>query len=184
MQSTLCKLTQVKINIWQCRRQASVSSSVGLIASGAFVFHHGLQIVIVLQSTEVLLTFPSSFRESTLRSSSAPVANQTEAKSPTSCWRSRVLSWGILEREVSTYSTRWDLALFLTSRHQANCTRLAGEESRSGWGGEAGVEVGTRHHNGEGNMVVFIVFSHFDLISWLELRNSHKMNYIILSLGF
>lgn len=73
-----------------------------------------------------------STRGNTLRSSSAPVANQTEGKSPTSFWRSHVSSWGILERGVSTYSIRWDFFLFFVSSWRVNGTHLACEEGL--WG--------------------------------------------------
>lgn len=71
-----------------------------------------------------------SIRGNTSRSSSAPVANQTEGKSPTSFWRSHVSSQGILERGVSTYSIRWDLILLSSWRE--NGTHLAGEGSLRG----------------------------------------------------
>lgn len=71
-----------------------------------------------------------SIRGNTLRSSSAPVANQTEAKSPTSFWRSHVSSWGILEREVSISSIRWG-GFFCFSSWKVNRTHLACEEGQS-----------------------------------------------------
>lgn len=46
----------------------------------------------ILQQPDLMLRTFSSIRGSILRSSSAPVANQTEGKSPTSFWRSHVLS--------------------------------------------------------------------------------------------
>lgn len=46
------------------------------------------------------------FRGSTLRSSSALVENQMEAKSPIFSWKSHALSCGIPEREVSIYFIR------------------------------------------------------------------------------
>lgn len=116
-----------------------------------------------------------SIRGSTLRSSSALVENQMEAKSPISSWKSHALSCGIPEREVSIYFIRWDPFIFQVEKRTRHlvCENGLQMEPRRCWSLEERSDRVCLSHTG---------WTHNVIRGFYETRMRHIVQYVLLFL--